>query len=41
MRDAALFSNRLEAISAIDLGFPHEFLTSDGVKDLVFGGTYD
>ena len=32
---------RLEAVSAIDLGFPHEFLTSGGVKGLVFGGTFD
>lgn len=32
---------RLDEASAIDLGFPHEFLTSGGVKDLVFGGTFN
>ncbi len=31
---------RLDAVSAIELGFPHEFLTSDNILDLVFGGTY-
>ncbi len=31
---------RLNKISAIDLGFPHEFLKTDGVKDVLFGGTY-
>lgn len=31
---------RLDAASRIDLGFPHEFLTSDNILDLVFGGTY-
>jgi len=29
---------RLDTLSAIELGFPHEFLKSDLVKDLVFGG---
>lgn len=28
----------LDEASAIELGFPHEFLQSDGVRDLVFGG---
>ncbi len=32
---------RLEKTSAIELGFPHEFLASHNVRDLVFGGTYD
>lgn len=32
---------RLDAASAIDLGFPHEFLASNGIRDLVFGGTFD
>jgi aryl-alcohol dehydrogenase-like predicted oxidoreductase len=31
---------RLNIISQFDLGFPHEFLASDGVRDVVFGGTY-
>jgi aryl-alcohol dehydrogenase-like predicted oxidoreductase len=29
----------LDKASAIELGFPHEFLKSDGVKDVLFGGT--
>ena len=33
--------NRLNTISAIDLGFPHEFLIKDGVKQVVYGGTLD
>jgi aryl-alcohol dehydrogenase-like predicted oxidoreductase len=32
---------RLDEASRIDLGFPHEFLASAGVRDVVFGGTYD
>ena len=28
---------KLDAVSKIDLGFPHEFLRSDGVRDLVRG----
>lgn len=31
----------LDAASAIELGFPHDFLTSDNVKDLVFGGRFN
>jgi hypothetical protein len=31
---------RLDAASAIDLGFPHDFLASDEIRDIVFGGTY-
>lgn len=30
----------LDAASAIELGFPHEFLASDNIRDLVFGGEY-
>jgi len=29
----------LNDASAIELGFPHDFLASDGVKDVLFGGT--
>lgn len=29
---------RLQAISAIELGFPHDFLRGDGVRDILFGG---
>jgi aryl-alcohol dehydrogenase-like predicted oxidoreductase len=31
---------RLNEISAIELGFPHDFLQTDGVKDVLFGGTF-
>lgn len=31
---------QLDQASKIELGFPHEFLQSDGVLDVVFGGTY-
>jgi aryl-alcohol dehydrogenase-like predicted oxidoreductase len=30
----------LSDVSRIELGFPHEFLASDGVRDLVFAGTF-
>src|SRR3990172_2488902 len=33
--------NKLDEVSKIDLGFPHTFLSSDNIRDLVFGGTYD
>jgi aryl-alcohol dehydrogenase-like predicted oxidoreductase len=32
---------RLNAVSKIELGFPHEFLKSDGVKEQAFGGMYE
>jgi aryl-alcohol dehydrogenase-like predicted oxidoreductase len=32
---------RLGEASAIQLGFPHDFMTNDYTRDLVFGGTYD
>jgi aryl-alcohol dehydrogenase-like predicted oxidoreductase len=32
---------QLSEVSKIELGFPHEFLTSDGVLEVVFGGTYN
>ncbi len=32
---------RLEEVSEIELGFPHDFLNSDGVKDVVFGGNFN
>ncbi|MCP4356765.1 MAG: hypothetical protein GY796_01950 [Chloroflexi bacterium] len=31
---------RLNGISQFELGFPHEFLSSDGVRDVVFGDAY-
>lgn len=30
----------LDAVSAIELGFPHDFLRSDNVRELVYGGLY-
>ncbi|NWF67873.1 MAG: aldo/keto reductase [Chloroflexi bacterium] len=32
---------RLDAISQIPLGFPHDFLSSGGVRDVTFGGYYE
>jgi len=36
--DAAM--KTLSDASAIELGFPHDFLASDAAKDLLFGGTF-
>ena len=33
--------NRLNEVSKIDLGFPHDFLNLDMVKDVTTGGMYD
>lgn len=30
---------KLNEVSKIDLGFPHEFLSSDNIKDIIYGGT--
>ncbi|UYZ62277.1 aldo/keto reductase [Hymenobacter weizhouensis] len=30
---------RLDKVSTIELGFPHDFLASDAVQDVLFGGT--
>ena len=32
---------RLNDISKIDLGFPHEMLRKDTIRDIVYGGSYD
>ena len=32
---------KLNEASKIDLGFPHNFLSSDTIRDIIFGGTYD
>jgi len=32
---------RLDEVSRIEPGFPHEFLASDPIRDIVFGGTWD
>jgi aryl-alcohol dehydrogenase-like predicted oxidoreductase len=31
---------RLNEVSKIELGFPHDFLNSEMIKDIVYGGTY-
>jgi len=33
--------NQLSEVSKIDMGFPHEFLTSETIADIIFGGTQD
>ncbi|GAB2773638.1 aldo/keto reductase [Rhabdobacter roseus] len=35
------YLGRLQEVSKIELGFPHDFLRSDGVKDVTFGGLYN
>ncbi|TAG58080.1 MAG: aldo/keto reductase, partial [Runella slithyformis] len=32
---------RLDEVSKIELGFPHDFLASEGVKEVAFGGMFD
>ena len=32
---------RLDAIGAIQLGFPHDFLSSDNVRNMIFGATFE
>ena len=32
---------QLDEVSAIELGFPHDFLKSDNVKSIVYSDTYD
>lgn len=32
---------QLDEISKIDLGFPHEFLKEDNIKEILFAGTYN
>jgi diketogulonate reductase-like aldo/keto reductase len=31
---------RLHEVSRIELGFPHEFLAAEGVRDTISGGTW-
>jgi len=33
--------NKLNSVSSIDLGFPHTFLNTERIKDIIFGGTQD
>ncbi len=33
--------NELDEVSKIELGFPHDFLSSDGVKTVLYGNTFD
>ncbi len=32
---------RLDEVSKVDLGFPHDFLANDNIRDLISGGTFD
>ncbi|MEE9269059.1 MAG: aldo/keto reductase [Candidatus Krumholzibacteria bacterium] len=32
---------RLDEVSRVDLGFPHNFLGQEHIRDFVYGGTYD
>ena len=32
--------DRLNQISKIELGFPHDFLSSDAIRNIIYGGTY-
>ncbi len=32
---------RLDEESSVDLGFPHDFISSDRIRDLLSGGTFD
>jgi hypothetical protein len=32
---------RLTEVSQIELGFPHNFLSNDTIRDRLFGGTFD
>jgi aryl-alcohol dehydrogenase-like predicted oxidoreductase len=32
---------RLERVSKIEMGFPHDFLSSPAIQDIVYGGTHD
>src|SRR5215467_11018708 len=32
---------RLNEVSKIELGFPHDFLTSDFIRNIIYGGTYN
>ncbi len=33
--------NKLNEASKIEMGFPHEFLSSESIQDIIFGGTQD
>lgn len=33
--------NQLSEVSKIDMGFPHDFLTSETIVDIIYGGTKD
>ncbi|MCX7833175.1 MAG: aldo/keto reductase [Ignavibacteria bacterium] len=35
------FISKLDEVSKIDLGFPHEFFRNPNIKDVIFGGTQD
>ena len=35
------YIKRLNKVSHIELGFPHDFLEKEYIQNLVYGGTYD
>lgn len=35
------FSKELDAVSKIDKGFPHEFLSDPRIRNIIFGGTWE
>jgi aryl-alcohol dehydrogenase-like predicted oxidoreductase len=42
--DIQLSDNHMDTLnkgSAIDLGFPHDFLREDAIRNVIYGGTYD
>ena len=41
VRLSDLHMARLDAASQIELGFPHDLLAGDAMRQMVFGGTYD
>jgi hypothetical protein len=32
---------RLDEASAVDLGFPHDFISSDRIREMLSGGLFD
>ncbi len=32
---------QLDKVSAVEMGFPHDFLSGDGVKGVIYGGTWE
>lgn len=34
-------ANHLDEISALELGFPHDFISKEPIRDIIYAGTYD